>query len=319
MTLSPSPLRLHAIYGDIFDTKGAVDRLAHLSRGGRVLEFGVGTGRVALPLAARGLDVSGIDGSSDMLKRLRDKPGGERVTTVCGDFATTTAEGAFDLVILLVNTIYALGSQQGQVACFANAARHLAPGGRFVVEAWVPDPPRGEALCLKARRLGRGFAGLVIEDHDAARQLLSTTQIVIDGTGRTRAFPLVHRYSWPSELDLMAQLSGMTLEHRWADWHCHPFDARSTDQVSVWQRPESTLGRPVTVRPPQGSGEPRNRSSRHIAEEEEEAQMKAVTWQAKRSVSVDSVADPSSRSPPMRSFALPVPISADQICTSTRP
>ena len=97
---------------------------------------------------------------------------------------TTTAQVKFDLVVLLINTSFAMGSQQGQIECFENAARHLTPGGRFVVEAWVPDPPRGDALGLKARRLGRGFAGLVIEDHDAAQQLLSTTQIVIDGTGQ---------------------------------------------------------------------------------------------------------------------------------------
>jgi SAM-dependent methyltransferase len=226
-----------AIYGDVFDTDGAVDQLALLADGGRILEFGVGTGRIAVPLAERGLDVWGVDGSPDMLKILKDKPGGAKVTTLCGDFATTKAEGKFELVVLLVNTIYAMGSQKGQIECFENAARHLAPGGRFVVEAWVPDPPRGDALGLRARRLGRGFAGLVIEDHDAAHQLLSTTQIVIDGTGRTRTFPLVHRYAWPSELDLMALLSGMTLEDRWSDWHQHPFDARSTDHISVWQSP----------------------------------------------------------------------------------
>jgi SAM-dependent methyltransferase len=224
-----------AIYAGVFDTEGAVDRLVHLANGGRVLEFGVGTGRIALPLAERGLDVWGIDGSSEMLLLLEKSPGGDRVSTVCGDFATATADGQFDLVVLLVNTIYAMHTQEDQIACFANAARHLAPGGRFVVEAWVPDPPRGDGLGLKARRLGRGYAGLVIEDHDAARQTLSTTQIVIDGTGRTRSFPLVHRYAWPSELDLMARLSGMTLEDRWADWHRAPFDTRSTDHVSVWR------------------------------------------------------------------------------------
>ena len=199
-----------AIYGDVFDTEGAVDQLARLAAG-------AGSSNSALaPVASRsrwprrGLDVWGVDGSAEMLKILKEKPGGDKVTTLCGDFATTTAEGKFDLVVLLINTIYAMGSQQGQIECFENAARHLTPGGRFVIEAWVPDPPRGDALGLKARRLGRGFAGLVIEDHDAARQLLSTTQIVIDGTGRTRTFPLVHRYAWPSELDLMARLSGMT-------------------------------------------------------------------------------------------------------------
>jgi SAM-dependent methyltransferase len=224
-----------AIYGGVFDTEGAVDLLFDLAAGGRVLEFGVGTGRIALPLAQRSLDVWGVDGSSSMLERLREKPGGEKVTTVCGDFASASADGKFDLVLLLVNTIYAMPTQDDQVTCFANAARHLAPGGRFVIEAWVPDPPRGDGLGLRARRLGRGFAGLVIEDHDAARQKLSTTQIVISETGQTRSFPVVHRYAWPAELDLMARLNGMTLEDRWADWHRRPFDARSTDHISVWR------------------------------------------------------------------------------------
>jgi len=224
-----------AIYGGIFDTDGAVDLLASLAGSGRVLEFGVGTGRIAVPLAERSLDVWGVDGSPGMLERLREKPGGEDVSVVCGDFVSATAEGKFDLVLLLVNTIYAMPSQNDQIRCFANAARHLAPGGRFVIEAWVPDPPRGDGLQLKARRLGRGFSGLVIEDHDAAHQILSTRQIVIDETGRTRSFPVVHRYAWPAELDLMARLNGMVLEYRWANWRRDTFDARSTDHISVWR------------------------------------------------------------------------------------
>ena len=225
-----------AIYGGVFDTDGAVDRLTRLAAGGRVLEFGVGTGRIALPLADRGLDVWVIDGSPGMLERLREKPGGEKVSTVCGDFATASADGQFDLVILLVNTIYAMPTQDDQVACFANAARHLAPGGMFVIEAWVPDPPRGDGLGVRARRLGRGFAGLVIEDHDAGRQILSTTQIVIGESGETRSFPIVHRYAWPAELDLMARINGMALMDRWADWHCRPFDTHSVNHISVWQK-----------------------------------------------------------------------------------
>ncbi len=225
-----------AIYDGIFDTEGAVDYLVELAGGGRVLEFGVGTGRVALPMAARSLDVWGIDGSQAMLDRLAAKPGSVGVKTVCGDFAQTQVEGHFALVLLLVNTVYALPTQDAQVACFANAARHLVPGGRFVVEAWVPDPPRGDRLALKARRLAHGLAGLVIEDHDPALQLLSTTQIVISESGQTRAFPVVHRYAWPAELDLMARLGGMSLEHRWGDWHGGAFDYRSTDHVSVWRK-----------------------------------------------------------------------------------
>jgi SAM-dependent methyltransferase len=227
-----------AIYAGVFDTEGAVDCLAQLAAGGRVLEFGVGTGRIALPLADRGLDVWGIDGSSGMLEHLREKPGGDKISTVCGDFGTASADGQFDLVILLVNTIYAMPSQDDQVACFANAARHLVPGGMFVIEAWVPDPPRGDGLGVRARRLGRGFAGLVIEDHDAGRQILSTTQIVIGESGDLRSFPVVHRYAWPAELDLMARINGMALKDRWADWHSRPFDAQSTNHVSVWQKTE---------------------------------------------------------------------------------
>jgi SAM-dependent methyltransferase len=228
-----------SIYGDAFDTDGAVDFLAQLTPGGRVLELGVGTGRIALPLAARGLDTWGVDASCEMLERLKAKSGGNAVTTICGDFGSVDARsgGPFDLVLLLVNTLYAMPTQDHQVACFANAAAHLAPGGRFVVEAWVPDPPRGgDGLALRARRLGRGFAGLVIEEHDARRQVLSTRQIVISESGDTRSFPIVHRYAWPAEMDLMARLADMTLEERWGDWHRRPFDASSTNHVSIWRR-----------------------------------------------------------------------------------
>lgn len=175
--------------------------LADLTPGGRVLELGVGTGRIALPMIGRGLEVWGVDASPEMLQRLKAKPGGENVTTICEDFGSVDAQsgGHFDLVLLLVNTLYAMPAQEHQVACFANAAAHLAPGGRFVVEAWVPDPPRGgDGLELRARRLGRDFAGLVIEEHDAARQVLSTRQIVISESGHTRSFLIVHRYAWPA-------------------------------------------------------------------------------------------------------------------------
>ncbi|MDQ6783968.1 MAG: class I SAM-dependent methyltransferase [Actinomycetota bacterium] len=223
------------IYDGVFDTDGAVECLVGLAEGGRVLELGVGTGRIAVPLAERSLDVWGVDGSQGMLDRLVEKAGGERVHVVCDDFATTTVEGHFDLVLLLVNTIYAMPTQDDQVACFANAARHLRIGGRFVVEAWVPDPPR-DRLGLKARRLAHGLAGLVIEDHDPGLQTLSTTQIVITETGQTQTFPVVHRYAWPAELDLMARINGMSLEHRWGDWQRRPFDWRSTDHISVWAK-----------------------------------------------------------------------------------
>jgi SAM-dependent methyltransferase len=225
------------IYEGVFDTAGTVARLVELAEGGPVLEFGVGTGRIALALLEHGVEVHGIEGSPVMLERLAAKPRGTEVKTHCGDFANTTAGEGFAVVALLTNTIYALPDQAAQVECFANAAAHLARGGRFVIEAWVPDPPRAdEQLRVRGRRLAPGLAGLVIEDHDRAQQRLATTQIVVRPDGRTTTFPVVHRYAWPSELDLMARLTGLELEHRWADWHCGPFDHRSTQHISVWRR-----------------------------------------------------------------------------------
>jgi SAM-dependent methyltransferase len=226
-----------AIYEDAFDTESAVDCLFDLADGGPILELGVGTGRLALPLAARGLSVHGIDGSSEMLTILRDKPGGEGIATTLGDFAETRlAAGQFALVVLAINTIYALADQDAQVRCFATAAHHLRPGGRFVVEAWVPEPlPPGDSL--RPRRLSPGYTGLVVANHDPSTQTLATTQIVIGGTQGIRAFPVVHRYAWPSELDLMARLAGLTREARWSDWRGTPFGATSTNHVSVYRRP----------------------------------------------------------------------------------
>jgi len=230
-----------AIYDGVWDTDGAVRRLVELAGGGPVLELGVGTGRIAIPLSARGLEVHGIDGSAEMLELLKAKPGGDLVTVTCGDFSETTVAGPFSLVALLVNTIYAMADQDAQVRCFINATRHLGVGGRFVVEGWVPDPPRPGHQHVRGRRLAKGLAGLVIEEHDPVAQTLATTQIVFSESGQMRMFPVVHRYAWPSELDLMARLAGLTLESRWADWHETPFEAGSANHVSVWRRDRPDL------------------------------------------------------------------------------
>ncbi len=225
------------IYEGVFDTDGAVTVLAELAEDGAVLELGVGTGRIAIPLRERGVEIHGVDGSPVMLEHLAAKPGGARIPTTCGDFMEVRVEGEFAVVALLINTIYALANQDAQVRCFANAARHLQPGGRFVVEAWVPDPPgNDERLRVRGRRLAPGLAGLVIEDHDPIRQTLSTTQIVMGEDGRTVTFPVIHRYAWPAELDLMAKHTGFVLEHRWADWHRAPFTRYSENHVSVWRK-----------------------------------------------------------------------------------
>ncbi len=224
------------IYDGVFDTEAAVAVIADLAEGGSVLEFGVGTGRVALPLAAKGLEVTGIDGSAAMLALLREKPGGDRVRTVEGDFSEVDAGGPVSLVALTFNTVFALPDQDAQVRCFANAARHLEPGGRFVVEAWVPDLAASASPTLQPRRVAPGLVGLVVAEHDRARQILSTTQIVLGGPIGVRVYPVNHRYAHPGELDLMARLAGMELEVRWADWHRTPYTSTSPDHISVYRR-----------------------------------------------------------------------------------
>ena len=227
-----------AIYGEAFDTDAAVDCLAELARGGDVLELGVGTGRLALPLAQRGLAVHGVDGSESMLRLLAAKPGGDAIATTLGDFSEVRVEpsGRFALVVLAINTIFAL-DPEAKLRCFETAAYHLRPNGRFVVEAWVPPHlPAGQSL--QPRAVSPGYAGIVVADHDPSTQTLATTQIVLGGPARVHVFPVVHQYAYPFELDLMARLAGMTLESRWADWHRRPFGPTSTDHVSVYRTDE---------------------------------------------------------------------------------
>lgn len=220
-----------------------VELLATLAGGGAALEFAVGTGRVALPLAARGVPVSGIDLSAAMVDRLRAKAGGERIDVTIGDVATTRLAGRFRLVYLVFNTIGNLTTQEAQVACFANAAAHLEPGGSFVVEVGVPDlrrlPPGDDA------RVFAHAPGYVGYDRyvDLVGQRAVSHHFLADG-GRVRESTTPFRYVWPSELDLMAALAGMTLRHRWADWARSPFTGDSTTHVSVWGRPTAGRGRP---------------------------------------------------------------------------
>ncbi|NJP94707.1 class I SAM-dependent methyltransferase [Nonomuraea sp. FMUSA5-5] len=229
---------------DIYDatvehlpTDATVEQLQLLAGDGPVLEFGIGTGRLALPLAERGLEVAGIDGSPDMVEVLRAKPGGEHLRVAVGDFATTRVEGRFSLVALTTNTIFALPSQDAQVACFRNAAAHLRPGGRFVVEAWVPDLAafhRGAFLRLLS--LGEDVVVAEAARISPAEQHMATTKIRLTGEG-VRLLPANHRYAWPAELDLMARLAGMEREHRWADWHRAPFGDDSRTHVTVYRLP----------------------------------------------------------------------------------
>lgn len=210
-----------------------VDRLAELAGGGPVLEFAIGTGRVAVPLAARGIPVAGIELSPHMIAQLRTKVGPETIPVTEGDMATATAPGRYRLVYLVYNTISNLLTQREQVACFRNAARHLLPGGRFVIELWVPDlrrlPPGQQAVIFAAEP---GYVGL--DTYDTVRQQVVSHHFWFDGGRRARVSRSPHRYVWPAELDLMAELAGFRLESRHADWRGTEFTADSRNHVSVY-------------------------------------------------------------------------------------
>jgi SAM-dependent methyltransferase len=212
-----------------------VDFLADLAGGGAALELGIGTGRIALPLARRGVPVHGIDLSAAMVARLRAKPGADQIGVTVGDFATTTVEGRFSVAYLVFNTIMNLTTQDGQVACFQNVAAHLEPGGCFVVEVMVPDLqrlPPGETF----RPFTVSPARLGFDEYDVVSQgLVSHHYAVVDGNLEVASVPF--RYVWPAELDLMARLAGMTLRERWSGWKREPFSSDSTRHVSVWGKP----------------------------------------------------------------------------------
>jgi SAM-dependent methyltransferase len=215
-----------------------VDRLAELAGGGRALEFAIGTGRVAVPLVERGVPVTGIELSRPMIEQLRTKADETTITVVIGNMATATAPGGYSLVYLVYNTISNLLTQAEQVACFRNAARHLTPGGRFVVELGVPElrrlPPGQDALVFRAES---GYVGL--DKYDVVRQHLVSHHFTFDESRQARLFRSPHRYIWPAELDLMAQLAGFELESRHADWTGAEFDAESSSHVSVYYLPPS--------------------------------------------------------------------------------
>ncbi len=199
------------------------------------MELGIGTGRIALPLAARGVEVHGIELSRAMVAQLRAKPGGDAIEVTIGDFSTARADGSFALAYLVFNTIGNLVTQEAQVACFANVASHLEPGGCFVIEVGVPalqSVPQGETTCVFA--WDDDHWG--IDEYDFARQgLISHHFSRVDGRIELASVPF--RYVWPAELDLMAQLAGMKLRERWAGWQGEPFTSVSTKHVSVWQKP----------------------------------------------------------------------------------
>jgi SAM-dependent methyltransferase len=214
----------------------AVGVLADLAAGGRVLEMAIGTGRIALPLAARGLSVSGIDASPEMIARLRTKPGGEAIPVIIGNMADVDIDGQFDLVFLVFNTLFNLTSQDDQVRCFCNVARRLTPRGVFVLEVFVPDVAHFvDRERVRTVTITFGSAVLEASIHDPVTQTINYQYIAATPKG-LRLTPLPMRYVWPSEMDLMARLAGLELRNRWAGWDRSAFTAASTKHVSVYGR-----------------------------------------------------------------------------------
>jgi SAM-dependent methyltransferase len=212
----------------------AVEVLADLAGSGRALELGIGTGRIALPLARRGITVHGIDLSRAMITRLRAKPGGDAIGVTIGDFATARVDGTFSVAYLVFNTIMNLTTQAAQVACFRNVAAHLESNGCFVIEVGIPDlrrlPPGQTAMPFHVSPTKWAF-----DVYDVATQAMSSNYVeVVNGRGEYTSIPF--RYVWPAELDLMAQLAGLRLRARWAGWAREPFTSESRQHVSIWEK-----------------------------------------------------------------------------------
>jgi SAM-dependent methyltransferase len=213
-----------------------VATLARLARDGRALELGIGTGRVALPLAEKGIEVCGIDASPSMIEKLRAKRGGENIPVTTGDFADVAVEGEYDLIYVVFNTFFALLTQEEQTRCFENVAERLSSRGVFVTEAFVPDPTRftgGQAT--RAVQVTADRVRLDIALHDAVSQRVTGQHVHITAQGIS-LLPIQIRYAWPSEMDLMARLAGLRLRDRWDDWTARPFTSESQRHISVYER-----------------------------------------------------------------------------------
>lgn len=214
--------------------EAAIDLLAELAGSGRVLELGIGSGLMALPLAARGIDLQGIDLSPAMIARLRAKPGGEAIPVTMGNFADVAVEGEFSLIFVAYNTFFALQTQDEQVRCFQNVAAHLAADGVFVIEAFVPQSANFTGG-LRITAVMDDRIGLKVSEHDPVRQRLKSQHVVIRN-GEIRLYPVEVRYAWPAELDLMARLAGLRLRNRWSDWSRAEVTPNSERHVSVYEK-----------------------------------------------------------------------------------
>jgi len=224
------------VYDEWFGSceEAAVDLLAELAGAGRVLELGIGSGLLALPLAARGIDLQGIDLSPAMVARLRAKPGGEAIPVTLGNFADVAVQGEFSLIFVAYNTFFALPTQEEQVRCFQNVAAHLTADGVFVLEAFIPQSANFTGG-LKVTAVTDERIGLKVSEHDPVRQRLKSQHVVIRNQ-EIRLYPVEVRYAWPAELDLMARLAGLRLRHRWSDWNRTEIGPNSQRHVSVYEK-----------------------------------------------------------------------------------
>jgi SAM-dependent methyltransferase len=229
--------RIAGIYDEWYAEydKATIETLRELAQGGRALELGIGTGRIALPLQDSGVAVDGIDASEAMITKLRSKPGGDQIRVALGNFADVAVEGQYVLVYVLFNTFFALLTQEEQVRCFRNVARHLGPQGRFVVEAFVPDLSRFSGQqAVRTTGVSENRVLLDASRLDPVTQQVASQHVVLSEQG-IRLYPVKLRYAWPAELDLMAQLAGLELRHRWGDWQKAAFSADSGKHISVYE------------------------------------------------------------------------------------
>jgi SAM-dependent methyltransferase len=244
--------RIADVYDDFFTTPAnaeqIADFLASIAGNRRVLELGIGTGRIALPLAARGIKVSGIDASPKMVEKLRAKPGGETIPVAIGNFADVKVPGQFSLIFVAFNTFFGLLTQEDQLRCFTQAARRLIDTGVFVMEGFVPDLTRFDRG-QRTSTLNVDTESVLIDSvtHDPVAQRIKGAHIAISESG-VRLYPVQLRYAWPSELDLMARLAGMQLRERWGGWNRQPFTAASQTHVSVYEKIHPAAVSPAKAR-----------------------------------------------------------------------
>lgn len=222
-------------YGDGPDPTLAVEFLAGLAGDGRTLELASGTGRVTLPLSARGVDVQGVEGSAAMVERMRERPGGAAIPVTLGDMADVPVPGPFGLVYLVFNTLFNLPNPERQLDCFRNVARVLEPESAFVLECFVPEPGKfNRGSRVEALEVTEDSATIAVYRHDAAAQRYAKQEITFTTEG-IRMLPVALRYCWPSELDLMARQAGLELRERYADWERRPFTSDSTSHISIYR------------------------------------------------------------------------------------